>query len=71
MALKAPRMIDQPTRKWSVWLLSAATALAGLEQALPALQAVMPPGWYAYAMGAALLARLIRQTADEAQKGQK
>lgn len=70
MALKPPRMIDAPHRKWSVWVLSAATALAGLEQALPALKGVMPPDWYAYAFGAALLARLIRQTVDDAQKGQ-
>lgn len=63
MALKAPRVdvIDSPMSKWSVWLLAAASTVAGLETALPALQAVLPPMWYAYVFPAILIARVIKQ----------
>lgn len=68
MGLKAPRkdyLIEDPMKPWSVKLLAICTAVAGLEQALPALQGILPPQWYAYAFPAILVARLIKQSLEK------
>lgn len=76
--LKAPRkdtaprkleIIDNPTEPWSVKLLGLATAVAGMEYALPAMQAVMPPHWYAVVFPAILVARLVKQAHDNMKSG--
>lgn len=51
-------------KAWSVWLLTAATALAGLEPFVPALKEALPPHWYAIALPIILVARVIKQSAS-------
>lgn len=69
MSLKSPRkdpmLIEDPMSKWSVRLLAVASAVAGLETQLPALQAIMPPHWYAYAFPAILVARIVKQAVND------
>lgn len=58
------KLIPEWKRAWRLWSvkLSAATiALAGLESLLPQLAAVLPPKWYAWAVLAIGIARLIKQ----------
>lgn len=57
------QVIENPTKPWSVRILTAATAVAGLEAALPTLQGMLPPHWYAVVFGVTLVARLIKQSA--------
>lgn len=63
MSLKAPRIdiIDAPMAPWSVKLLAIASTVAGMEAVLPALQGILPPMWYAYALPIILIARVIKQ----------
>ena len=63
MSLKAPRVdvIDSPMSKWSVWLLAAASTVAGMEAVLPSLQGILPPHWYAIALPVILVARIVKQ----------
>lgn len=69
MGMKAPRkdplLIEDPMKPWSVKLLVAASAVAGLESSLPVLQTILPAHWYAYAFPAILLARVIKQTIEQ------
>lgn len=51
-------------KAWSVWLLTAATALAGLEPFVPALKDALPPHWYAIALPIILVARVIKQSSS-------
>jgi len=57
------KLADNISKAWSVWLLSAATALAGLEPFVPAIKEALPPNWYAIALPVILIARVIKQTA--------
>lgn len=51
----------QAWRMYTVHIYLLAGALAGLEQCLPALEGVIPPGTYAGLMILGIVARLIRQ----------
>lgn len=59
------KLADNIGKAWSVWLLSAATALAGLEPFFPALKEALPPHWYAIALPVILVARVIKQASHE------
>lgn len=59
------KLADNIGKAWSVWLLSAATALAGLEPFFPALKEALPPHWYGVAFGVILVARVIKQAFHE------
>lgn len=57
--------IDNWRESWrflSVQLASLWALVAVLEQHLPALEGVLPPAWHAWAAGAVVVARLIRQS---------
>lgn len=58
------KIAENITKAWSVWLLTAATALAGLEPFVPALKEALPPHWYAIALPIILVARVIKQSAS-------
>lgn len=58
------KIADNIGSAWSVWLLSAATTIAGLEPFVPALKDALPPHWYAIALPIILVARIIKQSAS-------
>lgn len=55
------KIIEKWYKKWSVWLLAAATAVAGVAPYLPEAQAYLPDDWYRYAFLVILIARVIAQ----------
>lgn len=61
------KLADNISKAWSVWLLSAATALAGLEPFVPAIKEALPPNWYAIALPVILVARVIKQASVDAK----
>ena len=56
------KLIENPQRAVSVWLLGAAAFVAGLEAILPQLKAILPAHWLSYLVPAILVARLIQQS---------
>ena len=61
MARRKVQLVDKWWRMWSVWAAGAVTVLAGLEAALPELQALMPDAWVPYATAAVIVLRVIKQ----------
>ena len=59
------KLADNIGTAWSVRLLGAAIAVAGLEALLPAMKEALPPHWYAVAFVVILVARVIKQAASE------
>lgn len=54
-------IIEQWHKKWSVWALSVALALAEAYQYLPELREALPADWYKYALIVILGLRLWKQ----------
>lgn len=59
------KLADNISKAWSVRLLGAAIAIAGLEPFIPALKSALPPYWYGVAFGVILVARVIKQAFHE------
>lgn len=53
-------------RLWSMRLLALAGLVAALEPVLPQLASILPERWYAWAMLAVAVARLVKQETDHA-----
>lgn len=58
-------LIKDWKKSWSVWLLAAANAIAGLAMFIPDIEQALPPHWYRYAFEIILLARIIKQNFPE------
>lgn len=54
-------LADNWYKAWSVWLLTLATVLAGLETILPELQQNLPDSWYKITLLVILVARVVKQ----------
>lgn len=59
------KIVDKWWKAWSAQLLIAANAIAGLAVFLPEVREVMPQNWYQWAFGIILVARIIKQQADD------
>jgi hypothetical protein len=55
------RLIDNPLKTVTVWMLGAATLVIALEALVPQLKGLLPEQWYAWLIPAALVARLVKQ----------
>ena len=64
------KMVEKWWKAWSVWLLIAANAIAGLQMFIPDIQQALPDHWYRYAFGAILIARMIKQNLPKADEPQ-
>lgn len=70
MSLKPPRpdfVVESVEKTWSFKLLAICSAVAGLEQTLPALQGILPPHWYAVAFPTILIARVLKQSLESSK----
>lgn len=54
-------LVENVTSKWSFWIAAVAAVVAGLEQALPELRAVLPETWMPWVLVAIVVARSIKQ----------
>lgn len=54
-------LVENVTSKWSWWIAAIAAVVAGLEQALPELRAVLPETWMPWVFLAIVVARSIKQ----------
>lgn len=55
------KLVEQWWKAWSVKLLIAANAVAGLAVFLPEMRESLPEHWYQWAFGIILIARIIKQ----------
>jgi hypothetical protein len=56
------KLIPNPLKPVTVWLLGIAAIVAGLEQFVPELKSALPESWHAYVFPAILVARLVLQS---------
>lgn len=59
------KLVDKWWRAWSAKLLIACVFVAELAQYLPEVREAMPENWYQAAFIVILIARIIKQQADE------
>lgn len=59
------KLIEGWWRAWSVQLLALCVALSELAQYLPEVREALPADWYRVAFVVVLVARMVKQRADE------
>lgn len=55
------KIIENPLKPVTVWLLGIAAVVAGLEPFVPELEKRLPPHWFAVVAPLILIARLVQQ----------